>query len=530
MRILNLRLGFACNSSSSHSVVIFDPAIRPKHDSGLDTDTDFGWGNFTLASKTAKRRYAFSAMMVAATRVITSRMTANGKPPPWESTEASRAATDAWEAEHVRGVLEVLKRYGWDEPTLPPWTDHQSILTVPSTFDGHGLLTPFVERFIKFFEREDVTVLGGNDNDYSHPLGNRFDKQMLRALPVESAMRGRFDKTHFVLFGDVNGTKLRVTFDEDVDAVPTLPLRALTPELVDVKLTDFCTKGCTYCYQGSTPKGRHAPTEQVLAILEALAANHVFEVAFGGGEPTEHPDFFTILKHTRQLKMVPNFTTRNIDFLRQHREELFDPSSTYPHSLVGAVAISIDNVAQMQLAAERLFDAVLEPATARDNVPYVRCSPSPAGQRAAHRIQWQVVHGAVDTAELKALHASPFRMYRPLLLLGWKTTGRGASVAPKACNWESLTSEGVLYIDTEFQRQFGDRLRELGALSETMGAPEGTFSMYIDAVSGLMGPSSYCAKKLMRPFEPFPSREFIREAWDMLSVDDGEKWAQGGLL
>ena len=54
--------------------------------------------------------------------------------------------------------------------------------------------------------------------------------------------------------------------------------------------------------------------------------------------------------------------------------------------------------------------------------------------------------------------------------------------------------------------------------------------MSIDAVNGVLCPSSYCEQKLMRPFEPFPSREFLREAWDMLSVDGGEKWANGGLL
>ena len=163
MRILNVRHGFACNSSSSHSVVFFDPVTRPRFDH--HKADDFGWGNFTLASKEAKRRYAFSAVMTAASSIIRARMEANGNPHPgWELNDTKRLA---WEAEERRLMFEVLKHYGWTEDTVPPYTDHQSVLTVPSTFDGHGLLTPFVERFIKFFERDDVTVLGGNDNDYS---------------------------------------------------------------------------------------------------------------------------------------------------------------------------------------------------------------------------------------------------------------------------------------------------------------------------------------------------------------------------
>jgi hypothetical protein len=360
-------------------------------------------------------------------------------------------------------------------------------------------------------------------------LRHRAQGELFRALSRDTDVPvGRDDKTHFVLFSKRDGSKARITFDDD-DVKSVLPLRGLTPELVDVKLTDYCEMNCDYCYQGSTTKGRHAPMPQVESVLKALAGNRVFEVAFGGGEPTTHPNFIEILKLTRSLGMVPNFTTRNAKFLAEH-PELFDETSD---ARVGAVAFSVDTVHDMAEAVTTLWpDRTAAPA--RPSVLF--------------KLQWQVVHGAVSTEELKRMVDSPHRMYRPILLLGWKTTGRGSSVAPLECNWESalvgpstkakqdtdnptIASLGEgLYIDAEFQRQFGNRLLELGAIPETLGGPEGTFSMYIDAVNGVLGPSSYCEKKLMRPFEPFPSREFLREAWDMLSVDGGEKWANGGLL
>lgn len=526
MRILNYRRGFACNSSSTHSVVLFDKAAVPQHD--FDADDDFGWNHFTLVTREAKQRYAFAQLYSTALAAARQRLAATAPPYAYGNSPEARAY-DAWALQIDGLAMDMLKDLGWPGG-IPPSVDHQSQLAIPTTFNGNGILKPFAKKLLEFFARDNVGVLGGNDNDdAAHPLLSRAQKFLLRELGREYVPVGRDDKTHFVLFSKHTGSRTRITFDDDVTLAT--PLRAATPELVDLKLTDYCDKGCSYCYQGSTTKGRHASMAQVESILQALAGNRVFEVAFGGGEPTSHPNFVEILKLTRSLGMVPNFTTRHAKFLREH-PELFDANDP----IVGGVAFSVDSVDDMADALEEMG----APASADAPAPEV-----------LYKLQWQVVHGAVSTRTLTEMVDSPYRRYRPLLLLGWKTTGRGGSVAPVECDWEAAFEDEVweetaggayanqrgeaivgsgLLIDTEFQRQFGKRLREMGALPETLGQPEGTFAMYIDAVNGVLGPSSYCEKKLMRPFEPFPSREFIREAWDMLSVDGGEKWANGGLL
>ena len=524
MRILSYRRGFACNSSSSHSVVFFDKASKPRKD--LEANVDFGWNQFTLSSKEAKRRYAFAQIHHAAGAAAQNRL--QPAPPYAWGTQPGAAEFSAWSKNVDALALTMLRELGWADNSILE-VDHQSRLSVPTTFNGNGLLKPFATKLIEFFERDEVGVLGGSDqDDRAHPLRYRAQRELLTELSRDTHVPiGRDDKTHFVLFSKQDGSKARITFDDDVRHV--LPMRALTPELVDVKLTDYCEMNCDYCYQGSTTKGRHAPMPQVESILKALAGNRVFEVAFGGGEPTSHPNFIEILKLTRSLGMIPNFTTRNIQFLAEH-PELFSETDA---ARVGAVAVSVDTAHDMAEVVTKLWPD----RTAAPSRPSV-----------LFKLQWQVVHGAASTEELKRMVDSPHRMYRPILLLGWKTTGRGSSVAPLVCDWESAfigpstkaernsddptiaSFGGGLYIDAEFQRQFGNRLLELGAIPETLGGPEGTFSMYIDTVNGVLGPSSYCEKKLMRPFEPFPSKEFIREAWDMLSVDGGEKWANGGLL
>ena len=51
---------------------------------------------------------------------------------------------------------------------------------------------------------------------------------------------------------------------------------------------------------------------QVLDSLNHPLYGNVFQVAIGGGEPLEHPDFLKIIDATLQRKIVPNFTTNGI--------------------------------------------------------------------------------------------------------------------------------------------------------------------------------------------------------------------------
>lgn len=86
------------------------------------------------------------------------------------------------------------------------------------------------------------------------------------------------------------------------------------PETVDVAITDKCGFGCTYCYMDSRPKRPHGPKELVERIITGFD-QPPYQMAIGGGEPTEHPDLPWILRRVRELGVVPNYTT-NGDTLR----------------------------------------------------------------------------------------------------------------------------------------------------------------------------------------------------------------------
>ena len=68
--------------------------------------------------------------------------------------------------------------------------------------------------------------------------------------------------------------------------------------LTIVEITDRCNLQCPTCYAMSSPHyGRHRTVEEVEKMLDIIVANEGSPdvVQISGGEPTVHPDFFTIL-------------------------------------------------------------------------------------------------------------------------------------------------------------------------------------------------------------------------------------------
>jgi len=82
------------------------------------------------------------------------------------------------------------------------------------------------------------------------------------------------------------------------------------PELLDISITGWCDRGCATCYRESGPSGKHMPLEDYGTILRQARSMHVLQVALGGGNPNQHPDFCEMLRMARQdYGIVPNYTT-----------------------------------------------------------------------------------------------------------------------------------------------------------------------------------------------------------------------------
>jgi len=127
----------------------------------------------------------------------------------------------------------------------------------------------------------------------------------------------------------VKGKTLRFQLDEN------LPITELEyPEFYDVKVTSKCNGQCPYCYQDSKYENKHTPVlETFKKIFSSLSENdRPFQIAFGGGEPTLHPEFIDILKASYDLGIVPNYTTNGTNLT----SDIIDATKKY----CGGVAIS----------------------------------------------------------------------------------------------------------------------------------------------------------------------------------------------
>jgi len=431
MKISNIRLGFATNSSSSHSVIILPRGIKLTDDLIYESDS-YGWENFTLSSTHEKVKYFVSQLKTAISAFFDDELI-------------------------VDTVLREL--FGIDTCKTRP-VDHQSAWAFPKTFDGR-LHSQFVSDFFAFVKRDDVVILGGNDNSDGHP-----DKGMGKELLTpDYGCIARKDGDWWTLFNRAHGAKMRISF------LPALePYRKSTvPENVEVNITNRCGKGCAFCYQSSTPRGRMASYKNLISIANLLQRLEVFEVTLGGGEPLLYKDgdktILDVMKLFRNRGIVPNTTTASPHLL---------PPAQELAGVVGNIGVTI------------------------------RCVTDLAAVLSTCRIA-QIPLGTITRDEFRMITTNLAKGYSSILLLGYKNTGRGKSYTPIPYDWwleeiGKLSYGSRISVDTVLAAEYKDAILKL-CPDILFSTEEGKFSCYIDAVEMRMGPSSFCDKSLLVSFD-----------------------------
>jgi hypothetical protein len=451
MKVHNLRVGFATNSSSSHSIVMI-PRGQHEHTNEYHR-FNYGWEEFTLADPDSKSAYFVTQLMH------------NLEDGHMQKEEIVHAVNSLLSTEYTVGDL------------ADSGVDHQSLWgNLGDMFRKHPELVQHMHEFIK---RDDVVILGGNDNsDGQTPPDNSFTDARTEAVNWGSDVQVRQDGDNWCLFNAYSGAKIRVSF------VPYTPeyVKSTAPELVDLKISDYCSYGCAFCYQGSTRQGKHGDLVNIKTILDALAAMQVFEVALGGGEPTHYPHLAEVLRYADEKGIVPNFTTFGVDWL-QNAELVRTVQQT-----VGAIGVSVHDADQLAKIAK---------------IEHVLNGQLGWGDRRV-QVTAQHVVGSVDIGETAQLLDACWDKGVDLLLLGYKPVGFGAAHAPhdltgldtllrlrrdRKPHWRAKIS--MLGVDTAFVQQFGSLLKELEIPQVLVTSEEGKFSMYVDAVTLTQGPSSY---------------------------------------
>jgi MoaA/NifB/PqqE/SkfB family radical SAM enzyme len=71
-----------------------------------------------------------------------------------------------------------------------------------------------------------------------------------------------------------------------------------------VRITNSCRMGCSHCMIDATSEGQHMSIEMFGRVLEFIKKNNFMAVMISGGEPLDHPDFFTIANMAKESGLV----------------------------------------------------------------------------------------------------------------------------------------------------------------------------------------------------------------------------------
>ena len=83
------------------------------------------------------------------------------------------------------------------------------------------------------------------------------------------------------------------------------------PESIDLKITNMCELGCSFCAEHSSPDGKHADLNNPL--LDSIKP--YTELAIGGGNPLTHPDLNNFLHRMQNQNVICNLTINAVHFL-----------------------------------------------------------------------------------------------------------------------------------------------------------------------------------------------------------------------
>lgn len=138
----------------------------------------------------------------------------------------------------------------------------------------------------------------------------------------------RYQESGYIIFFDrKSGVFIRRGYSGDD---PFCNLKG--PELLDISITNYCKRGCDFCYRASNPLGQHMKLVEYCRLLEQAQQARVLQIALGGGNPNQHPNFIQILEQTRKHSIIPSYTTNG----QGMTEEIYRATKEF----CGALAVS----------------------------------------------------------------------------------------------------------------------------------------------------------------------------------------------
>ena len=239
------------------------------------------------------------------------------------------------------------------------------------------------------------------------------------------------------------------------------------PESMDIKITNFCDRGCPWCHENSAPDGTHG---DILNSKFIDTLHPYTELAIGGGNPLSHPDLVPFLLKCKTLKLIPSMTVNQEHFIKE-----FDLiQKLAEQKLIYGIGVSLTGV----------NDDLIQKLQALPNSVL------------------HVIAGVVPVEDLKRLYDYDLK----LLILGYKVFRRGKdyysdSVAKRKKNLYALLPElikhfQVVSFDNLAVCQLDvKRLMTDKEWKEFYMGNDGQFTMYIDLVKREFAKSSTATER-----------------------------------
>ena len=240
------------------------------------------------------------------------------------------------------------------------------------------------------------------------------------------------------------------------------------PESVDLKITDYCDLGCSYCHECSTPQGKHADVETIRKVISGLPAG--VELAIGGGNPLAHPRLEDILRMIKDRGLIGNITINARHIPKYSGALLFLRS----YELVHGVGMSYHQ-------------------DAYDDIIY-------------NNTRNTVIHMIAGETNIKALKKFTDYGYK-VLVLGYKQYGRGKAhysedVKNNLSKWRYWIgdiihrSKSIISFDNLAIKQLNVRgVIGIDDWDKCYMGDDGQFTMYVDAVNDKYAVSSINERK-----------------------------------
>ena len=119
----------------------------------------------------------------------------------------------------------------------------------------------------------------------------------------------------FIELNKNDGT-LITTVITDEEFKPEFPLN------MDMEISNMCTNGCSFCYAGCTPNGKHADIKKFIENKDSFlySIHEGTELALNGNEPL-HPDLELLLQFCKDRNIFANLTVQENTLLK-HKDQL----------------------------------------------------------------------------------------------------------------------------------------------------------------------------------------------------------------